>query len=263
MTDILLTSTARRVATLILNRPEQSNALSPELASALIQQVRRADADPAVKCILIKGAGEHLCAGGDIKGFREALSLSAEERYDVFERKLALGNRLPMTLLQTRKPIVVVARGAVAGAGMTLCLAADYVLAGAGANFCAAHVHVGLSLDCGLSGLLVAAMGIKAAKRLALLGERIDANEAQALGLVTRVLPEAELEPATEKLVDAFANGPATAMAASKALLNEAAFASLAQQLKLEAEAVARCAATEDFRYGLEAMLKRQRPKFE
>jgi 2-(1,2-epoxy-1,2-dihydrophenyl)acetyl-CoA isomerase len=263
MTDILKLSIDLRVATLTLNRPKYRNALSPELVAALIAQIRRIDADPQLKCIVIQGEGENFSAGGDIKGFSETLALSPAERFDLFERKLAIGNRLPTTLLESRKPIVVVTRGAVAGAGMALCLAADFVLAGQSSYFMAAHVQVGLSLDCGLSSLLVAAMGIKAAKRLALLGDKVSATEALALGLVTEVLPDQDLTAATQRLSQRLASGPATAIAETKALLNHAAHASLATQLARETQAVARAAATEDFRRGIEATLNRKPAEFE
>jgi enoyl-CoA hydratase/carnithine racemase len=263
MTDILKVAIDNRIATLTLNRPEHRNALSPELSAALIEEIRRADANPLVKCIVIQGEGEHFSAGGDVKGFSEALPLSPEQRYDLFERKLAVGNRLPNALLEATKPVVVTTRGAVAGAGMALCLAADFVLAGESTYFLAAHVHVGLSLDCGLSGLLVAAMGVKAAKRLALLGERVDARGALALGMVSEVLPEADLAEATRKLSQRLAAGPAMAMSASKALLNQAAYANFATQLAHEAQSVARCAATEDFTRGIRATLNRNPAEFE
>jgi 2-(1,2-epoxy-1,2-dihydrophenyl)acetyl-CoA isomerase len=263
VSDLLKVSIDNRVATLTLNRPEHRNALSPELSATLIQELRRADANPVVKCIVIDGAGEHFCAGGDVKGFNEALSLSPDARFELFERKLAIGNRLPNALLEASKPIVVATRGAVAGAGMALCLAADFVLAGESTYFLAAHVHVGLSLDCGLSGMLVAAMGIKAAKRLALLGERISAPDALALGIVTEVVPDAELSAATGRLSERLAAGPAMAMGATKALINQAAHAQFATQLAREGDWVARCAATEDFRRGVEATLSRKPVQFE
>jgi 2-(1,2-epoxy-1,2-dihydrophenyl)acetyl-CoA isomerase len=263
MTDILKCRIDGRVATLTLNRPEHRNALSPELSAALICEIRKADADPAIKVIVIQGEGEHFSAGGDVKGFQEALALSADERFDLFDRKLAVGNRLPKALLDARKPVVVVTRGAVAGAGMALCLAADFVLAADTTYFVAAHVLVGLSLDCGLSGLLVAAMGIKAAKRLALLGERVSSAEALALGIVTRVLPSEELESAAADLAQRLAAGPGVAMAETKALLNHAALTNFPDQLAQEAVSVATCAATEDFRKGILATLARKSAEFD
>ena len=186
MSNTLKYVVSERVATLTLNRPEHRNALSPELAAALIEHIRRADADPQVKCLVIDAVGDHFSAGGDVKGFRDALTLTAAERHDLFEHRMAVANRLPNALLQADKPIIVSTRGAVAGAGMALCLAADFVVAGESTFFIAAQIQVGLSIDCGLSGMLVAAMGIKSAKRLALLGEKVVAGEALDLGIAYR-----------------------------------------------------------------------------
>lgn len=263
MSDILKFAIEERVARLTLNRPEHRNALSPELSAALIEHIRRADATPLVKCIVIDAEGEHFSAGGDIKGFHDALTLTAAERYDLFERKLAVGNRLPNALLEAGKPIVVATRGAVAGAGMSLCLAADFVVAAESTYFIAAHIHVGLSLDCGLSGLLVGAMGIKSAKRLALLGEKVGARESLALGIVTEVVPDSDLAETTRKLGQRLSRGPATAMTATKTLLNRAAYAGFAEQLALETLRVAGCAATEDFGRGIQATLNKKPAEFE
>ncbi|HEX7913734.1 MAG TPA: enoyl-CoA hydratase-related protein [Paraburkholderia sp.] len=252
-----------RIATITLDRPEARNALNPELTGDLIQKVRLASADPVVKCIVIQAEGEAFCAGGDVKGFSEFLHLSSERRFDAFEQKLLVGNRLPKVLLDSPKPIVVATRGAVAGAGLSLCLAADFVISAESTYFIAAHVLVGLSLDCGLSGMLTAAMGIKAAKRLALLGERLDARQAMDLGIVTQVVNEPELQDVTQKLVRRLAAGPATAMAKTKALLNRAAYRSFNDQLSEEATAIAHCAATDDFRKGIEAALGKQRGSFD
>ncbi|MCK8683271.1 enoyl-CoA hydratase/isomerase family protein [Pseudomonas umsongensis] len=263
MSDIIKYVVVDRIATLTLNRPEVRNALSPELIEALIKQFRAADSDPQVKCIVIQGEGEHFCGGGDVKGFGETLTLSAEERFTLYERKLLVGSRLPNLLLEASKPVVVKTRGAVAGAGLALCLAADFVVSGESSFFLAAHVHIGLSLDSGLSGLLVAAMGIKEAKRLTLLGERIDTQEALRLGVISQAVPDTGLDAAVSKLAQRLAEGPAVAMAASKALLNHAAYRGFSEQLAEEAVQVARCAADKDFDSGIRAVLEHKRPTFD
>lgn len=261
--ELIKVGIENRVATLVLNRPDARNALSPDLIEALILQFRAVERDPAVKCIVLKGEGGHFSGGGDVKGFNETLSLTPAERHTIYERKLLVGMRLPNLLLESPKPVVVAARGAVAGAGLGLCLAADFAISGQSSFFLAAHVHIGLSLDSGLSGLLVAAMGIKQAKRLALLGERIGADEALSLGIVSRVVADDEVESASGELAQRLASGPSTAIASSKALLNQAAYRGFDEQLKQEADLVARCAASEDFRHGIQALLSKRKPEFD
>lgn len=264
MSDVILkVASVDRVAVLTLNRPEHRNAISPELAAALVEHIHRADADPMIKCILIDAEGDNFSAGGDVKGFRDALTLSAQERYEFFDRKMALANRLPAALLRAKKPIVAAARGAVAGAGMSLCLAADFVVAGESTYFLFAHVHVGLSLDCGLSVLLPGAAGIKAAKRLALLGERVSAQEALALGMVTYVVPDPAVAEKARELTQRVCNGPSEAMSSTKTLLNNAAYADFDRQLSDEAKRIARCAATNDFEKGIRATLEKKQAQFD
>ncbi|UCV23636.1 enoyl-CoA hydratase/isomerase family protein [Ferribacterium limneticum] len=263
LSDEVIYTVADRVASITLNRPEVRNAISPEVIGEIIRLVRLADQDPQVKCLLIRGTGEHFCGGGDVKTFSEPLSLPAEERFDIFERRLFIGNRLPKALLDCSKPIVIATRGAVAGAGLALCLAADFVLCGESSYFLAAHVLIGLSLDCGLSGLLIPAMGIKAAKRLALLGEKINAEEALAVGIVTKVIPDAFLDEEVESLIGRLAAGPGTAMAGTKKLLNDVAYPNFTECLSGEASAVANCAASTDFPRGVEGMLTRRTPVFD
>jgi 2-(1,2-epoxy-1,2-dihydrophenyl)acetyl-CoA isomerase len=262
-TSDVLYGVANRIATITLNRPEVRNALSHSVAAAVVRMLRQADSDPAVKCIVIKGAGEHFSAGGDVKGFGETLELSAEERYDQFERAVLLGNRMPRALLETSKPIVAATRGAVAGAAVALCLAADFVVAAESTYFLVAHVHIGLSIDCGLSSLLIGTTGIKTAKRLALLGERVMAEEALSLGFITKLVTESDFDAEVEKLTSRLARGPAAAMAGSKILLNQAAFQGLDDVLSAEAQSVAKCAATDDFRKGVRGLLDRTAVKFE
>jgi 2-(1,2-epoxy-1,2-dihydrophenyl)acetyl-CoA isomerase len=259
----VLYAVSDRVATITLNRPEARNPLSQDVSAELIRLFRLADKDPVVKCILIQAIGENFSAGGDVKGFSETLALTPEERYDQFERRLLIAGRLPKALLENSKPIVVATRGAVAGAGMALCLAADFVIAADNTYFLAAHVHVGLSVDCGLSGLLIGAMGVKAAKRFTLLGEKVGASDALSLGIVTSVVADAALEEEIAKLTKRLAKGPATAMAGTKMLLNHAAFPNFGTVLNEEGLSIAQCVSKDDFRKGVEGMLNKKPAAFD
>lgn len=263
MSELIRYSLENRVATLTLNRPESRNALSPELIERLIENFRIAESDPAVKCIVLRGEGEHFCGGGDVKGFNQTLSQSSQERFNLYEQRLLKSMRLPNLLLESNKPVVIQTRGAVAGAGLALCLAADFVICGESSFFLAAHVHIGLSLDSGLSGLLVGAMGVKAAKRLALLGERISTNEALSLGIINKVVPDDQLPGEVEKLTQRLAAGPAQAMASSKALINQAVYREFNEQLVQEAIRVGHCAASDDFITGIKAIMERESPQFD
>ncbi len=263
MSEQIKYAVSDRVACITLNRPEARNALSPDVTAGLITLVRAADHDPDVKCVLIRGEGEHFSGGGDVKSFGETLSLTPDERYDMFERRLLVGNRLPQVLLDCTKPVVAATRGAVAGAGLAICLAADFVICASSSYFLAPHIFLGITLDCGLSSLLVGAMGIKAAKRLALLGDRVSAGEALDLGIVSQVIPDANLEEAVRSLTSRLAAGPAVAAANTKRLLNRAAYPGVVEQIAEESKAIAQCAATADFCEGVRATLARTKPAFD
>lgn len=263
MNELIRSERQGRIAIITLNRPESRNALSPDLVEALLKRFREAEQEPQVKCILLRGSGECFSAGGDVKSFEATLELPPNERYALFEQRLLSAVRLPNLLLNSPKPVVVQAHGAVAGAGLALCLAADYVISSDNCQFIAAHVHVGLSIDAGISAMLSAAMGIKQAKRLTLLGERIDAQQALELGIVTEVVSNEALQQTVDKVTTRLAAGPAVAMASSKALLNRIAYPDLDRQLVEEARAIARCTASDDFAKGIRAALERKPAAFD
>lgn len=263
MSDLLQVARQGRIVHLTLNRPEARNALTHELIDELLRALRSAEPDPAVKCIVIRGKGEHFCAGGDVKGFSAMLAASPEDRQDQFERRVLAGGRLPQEILDYGKPVVALVQGAVAGAGLGLCLAADYVLCARSSFFVAAHVRVGQAVDCLVSTVLVQAMGTKAAMKMALLGERLDADQALRFGLVSEVVDDDGLEAAAQSVLERLCQGPAVAMAATKQLLNAAAYGNLGPQILLEARAVGRCAATRDFESGVTARLAREEPRFD
>lgn len=263
MTGALKYEVTDRVATLTLDRPAARNPLSPEVVAELVAMLHAADADRGVKAMLIRAEGENFSAGGDMRSFEQALERPAAQRYEDFGARLVVANRLPQALVDARKPIVAATRGAVVGAGMSLCLGADFVVSGFSSFFVAAHVRVGLSLDCGLSSMLVACIGMRQAKRLALLGERVDAREALSLGMVTHVVDDAQVDAQAHLLAVRLAEGPAVGMEGSRRLLNAAAYRQVADQLADEARWLATAAATEDFRTGVGNFLLHQHRPFD
>ena len=263
MSESILYEVSDRVASITITRPDARNALSPDVVSELVALLHRADKDAQVKSILLQGAGEHFCAGGDVKSFLETVHNPVEQRYETFDQRLRMGNRLPETLMALNKPLVVAALGAVAGAGVTLCLAADFTFAGPSTYFVVAHLHLGLSIDCGLSSLLVSAMGIKQAKRIVLLGEKIRAEDAVKWGIASDLVEDAQVKDAARQMALRLARGPSAAMAATKSLINQAAHGNFIEQLAREGHAATHCAASDDFRKGVEAVVNRTRPDFD
>lgn len=250
------------VARLTLNRPQSLNALNLAMIEDLRLATARAEVDPAVRALLITGAGEHFMAGGDLKWFREQLALPPQERQPLFERTISDVHQTTLQLRRCGKPVVAAVRGAVAGFGLSLMLAADLALAAEDAYFTLAYSNIALSPDGGATWSLPRAVGMKRAMEIALLGDRFDAAQALAWGLVNRVVSGDDLLPQAEKLARRLAAGPAEALASTKQLLNASLNNGLAEQLHAEQRAFAACGVNADFGEGLAAFFEKRRPCF-
>ena len=250
------------VAHLTLNRPESLNALNLAMIEDLRLTTARAEVDPAVRAILISGSGEHFMAGGDLKWFREQLALPPQARQPLFERTIGDVHQTTLQLRRCGKPVVVAVRGAVAGFGLSLMLAADLALAAEDAYFTLAYSNIALSPDGGATWSLPRTVGMKRAMEIALLGDRFDAGQAMAWGMLNRVVPTTELLPQATKLARRLAAGPTEALASTKRLLNDSLGNSLAEQLHAEQRAFAACGVNPDFSEGLAAFFEKRRPAF-
>lgn len=251
-----------RVAHLTLNRPDSLNALNLAMIEDLRLATARAEVDPAVRSILVTGAGEHFMAGGDLKWFREQLALPPEERQPLFERTISDVHQTTLQLRRCGKPVVAAVRGAVAGFGLSLMLAADLALASEDAYFTLAYCNIALSPDGGATWSLPRAVGMKRAAEIALLGDRFDAAQALAWGLVNRVVPANALQHEATTLALRLARGPAEALASTKRLLDASLASTLAEQLHAEQRAFAACGVNPDFGEGLAAFFEKRRPHF-
>ncbi|MGH7030527.1 MAG: enoyl-CoA hydratase-related protein [Stellaceae bacterium] len=250
------------VLDIILNRPGILNAVDRETIEALAAAAAEAGEDKAARAVLLRGAGSHFCAGGDIGMFGELARLPAEQRREALYQTVDALHPLLMTLRHMPKPVVAAVRGAAAGFGLSLVLAADLAIAAEDAVFACGYIHLGTSPDGGMTALLPATVGLKRASELALLGERLDAAAALALGIVNRLTPPDRLAAEAEALTARLATGPTAAYARTKALLQQTIGDAFAAQLRREAENFAACAATEDFVEGVRAFLEKRRPNF-
>lgn len=262
MSDKLIMDIADGVATLTVNRPELRNATSPEMLQDVARFLATVETDPRARCLVIRGAGEHFMGGGDITSFEPTLALSSEERRFTFEKRIMALAHLYHRLERLQKPVVVVARGAIAGAGISFALVADLTIVSETAFFFFAHGQLGLCLDGALSYYLPRVVGWRKAKELALLNARVGAEEALALGLVSRVVPDAELEQEAEKYIQRLKSGPTLAMGLTKSLLEKSVRNSINEQIRAESEACGSCTASEDFREGVTAFLAKRKPAF-
>jgi 2-(1,2-epoxy-1,2-dihydrophenyl)acetyl-CoA isomerase len=247
---------------IVLNRPDILNAANRELIAALAEATAEAAADAGARAVLLRGAGAHFSAGGDIRMFGELVALSPQaRRRALYEIVDALHPTL-LALRRMPKPVLVAVQGAAAGVGLSLVLAADLALAAENAVFTFGYIHLGTSPDGAATATLPRMVGLKRAAELMLLGERFDARRALELGLVNRLVPEAALLPEARALAARLAAGPTAAYARTKALIEATIGGELGAQMKREAESFAACAATDDFVEGVRAFLEKRKPAF-
>lgn len=262
MSNELLTVIEGPVARITVNRPEARNATSYAMLAEIREFLKRIEHDSDVRCVVLNGAGGHFMAGADLGGFTEALKQSPAERRRQFEERVHQCSSLFLAIERLPQPFLTSVRGAVAGAGIGFVASSDFVVASENALFVLAHVHIGASADGSSTYYLPRVVGLRKAKELAMLGERIPAQQALAMNLVNRVVPDGELESETAKLVDRLVNAPSRALAGMKRMMNASLGNTLARQLQMEADAFSECASTEDFVEGVSAFIEKRKPVF-
>jgi 2-(1,2-epoxy-1,2-dihydrophenyl)acetyl-CoA isomerase len=257
--ETILLDIDHNVATITLNRPDAMNGLTIQMTEELAHALIRCRVDPDVRAVIVKGAGRAFCAGGDVKAFGESL------RADPLTPMRTLAMHLHASVAEMRrmeKPVVAQVHGVAAGAGMSLALACDLTIAAQSARFIVAYSKVGLSPDGGLTYFLPRLVGPKKALEIFYIGDPIDADEAVRLGLVNRVVPDAELEKETRALARRLAQGPTLAFARAKELVYRSLSESLETQLENERELLGLSTLSEDFREGVQAFIEKREPKF-
>jgi len=243
------------VATLRFNRPEALNAIDVPMANAFLTAVQTVASDPGVRAVVLCGSGRGFMAGGDLA------TLRADPVQGAIDILTPLNAALQL-LAQMNAPVIAQVHGAAAGAGLSLVLMADYVIAAEGTRFNLAYINLGTTCDVGASWALPRIVGVRQALEIALLGEAFTADDALRLGLVNRVVPSAELDSTTAALAQRLAAGPTLAYGAMKRLMRASMDHTLPEQLAAEKDAFVHCAGTEDFRAGVEAFHQRQSPQF-
>jgi enoyl-CoA hydratase/carnithine racemase len=240
------------VATITLDRPGKANAMTQAMADALHDTCRRADRDPAVRVVVLAGAGRHFSAGSDIGGLGEFPSpWEYRARQDYCSAVLGL-----------RKPAIAMVNGAAYGGGLEMALSCDIRVASTAARFAAPEVKLGWVGGGGASQLLPRLCGYGHAALLLLTGDPVDAHEALRLGIVQRVAEPDQLEATTLAVAEAIAaNGPIGVQAA-KAALRAALSSDLATGMQMEEELIALCLGTEDAREGMAAFFEQRPPEF-
>lgn len=252
----VLYESAQAIATITLNRPDVLNALDDALIRALRDAVERAAGDDTVRAVLLTGAGRGFSSGADLASVPPSPSLDLgqllRERY----------HPVILAMRSMPKPVVCAINGPAAGAGMSIALAGDIVLAARSAYFVQAFSKIGLVPDAGSTWFLPRYAGDVRARAMALLAERIDAPTAERFGLVWQVLDDEQLMPEARQLAARLAAQPTRACALIKQALNDSFGRDLPAQLELEATLQTQAGRTEDFAEGVAAFLQRRAPVF-
>lgn len=261
--DLLATRDAG-VLTLTLNRPEARNAITTAMADALAEQLAAAEQDPAVKCLVLTGAGKGFCAGGDVKGMAASGDGTVgDNTIDGAIARQRLNQRATAgRLFAMPKPTLAALPGAAAGAGLALALACDMRIMARGAVMTTAFARVGFSGDYGGSYFLTQLVGTAKARELYYLSDRVDADEALRLGLANWVCSAEDLGAETQRIARRLAAGPTVAYRYMKENLNRALPPGIDTCLDLEATHHVHCGQTEDHREAARAFVEKREPAF-
>ncbi len=243
------------LAIITLDRPEKLNALTVEMREALGSAFEAAGRDPAVRAVLLQASGKAFCASGDVSKMGDFSAASGREL-------LKLAHRMVRNLANIEKPVVAAVRGAVAGIGWSMALACDAVIASETARFTQVFRHVGLVPDGGAVYFLTQHLGPLRAKDLVFSGRRVDAQEALSLGLVNRVVPDAELDAIALAHAQELASGPTFALGMAKKMFKLMQQPTLEAFLDAEAWAQGLALMTEDHKEGVLAFFDKRAPRF-
>jgi 2-(1,2-epoxy-1,2-dihydrophenyl)acetyl-CoA isomerase len=246
-------------ARILLNRPDALNAWNEQFGRDLLDAVETVAGDDSIRAVLITGAGRGFSSGADLKEQRGSDDGGLP---DLGARLEEIYHPIITGLREMPKPVVAAVNGPAVGIGCSLALAADLIVAAESAYFLLAFVNIGLIPDGGSTAFLPARVGYARAAEMAMLGERVPAQQALDWGLINRIVPDNDLDEAADVLLQLLAHGPTTSYTGAKRLLNRRMYAGLAEQLEAEAEAQRGQGQTKDFIEGVLAFVEKRPPNF-
>ena len=254
--DVALFERNGPVATVTFNRPEVYNSFNRDMAMAVQAHLRTCQADKNVRAVVITGAGKAFCAGQDLA---EAADMDDEALLCVVE---SYYNVIVTQIRNLEKPVVAAVNGVAAGAGANIALACDVVLASEKASFIQAFSKIGLIPDSGGTYTLPRLIGLQRASALMMLGEKVSAAEAEAMGMIYKSYPLDSFQEAVREIAQTLGNMPTRGLAFTKQLLNESFGNTFEQQLAREAHFQQRAGQTADYKEGVAAFIEKRKPEF-
>ena len=243
------------IAVLTLDRPERLNAMADPLWDTLHHHITTIAGDDDIRAVILTGEGRAFCSGGDVTGMAQSDIKSGRARSQKRHRAI-------IALYNLDKPVIAATRGAVYGIGNALALACDLIVASDTTRFSMAFKKVGVVPDGGVIFFLVQRLGLAQAKELVYTARAFDAHEAQSLGLVSRVVPDAELESAAVALATELADSATYALALAKKMFQAMAAPTLEQLCEMETLASGIVRLTHDHQEGVAAFKEKRPPKF-
>lgn len=245
------------LATITLNRPEVYNALNQGIKEELLQAFKQAESNPEVRVVVLTGSGKAFCSGQDLKSARQEM-----QGKSYADNVRTYYNPLILQMRQMPKPIIGRIHGIAAGAGCSLALACDVLVASEEAIFAELFVAIGLVMDSGSTYFLPRMIGSLKAFELATLGAEVQAAVALELGLVNKVVPEDSLDQAVHTYVEGYLEAPSAAVGLIKQMLYQSANMNLEEVLEMEAVYQDKAGATQDHQEGIQAFLEKRDPVF-
>ncbi|MDX1666700.1 MAG: enoyl-CoA hydratase-related protein [Saprospiraceae bacterium] len=245
-----------QVGFITLNRPDKFNSFNREMALELQSVLDQCEEDPEVRAIYITGAGKAFCAGQDIS------ELTAEDGPEIDDILSQHFNPIISRLRTIEKPIVCAVNGVAAGAGANIALACDITLATASASFIQAFSKIGLIPDSGGTFFLPRILGMQKATALMMLGDKVDAPEAEKLGMIYKSVPDSKFEKTAKEIAYQLAGMPTKGLGLTKRALNRSLHNDLEHQLAIEEQLQSAAGQTDDYQEGIQAFLEKRKPNF-
>ena len=258
-TELVNFSLQGSVAEVTLNRPDVLNSFNREMSEQFIEVLQQVRENRQIRSVLLNASGRGFCAGQDLAEFKPGAAQSSASLGEVVRTRYNPAIRL---IRETEKPFICAVNGIAAGAGASIALACDLVFAGTGASFVQSFCKVGLVPDSGGTFFLPRLVGLARATSLAMLGEKVPAEEAARIGLIYKVVPDSELDKASRDCATFLATQPTAGLGLIKRALNASLANDLESQLIFEGELQQRAGKTKDYAEGVSAFFEKRAPSF-